>query len=459
MAPPLPPSFPESLHTLAERNAAATPDGLALATADETFSHARLADHARRLGSSLADQSPVPILAMCGCSCELALAAHACAAAGRGFWPLDPELAARRWPAWQSLAGGQAVWLAAPPDATSAAPAPPVSRAAPTLVIATSGSAGEAKAVMLSAGNLAAAAAASQARFPLAPGDLWLAALPLFHIAGQIVLWRAALAGAGVLLPSSLDTEALARALTNRPVTHLSLVPAVLARLLDAGIPPPPSLRVVLTGGAALAESLYQRSRAAGWPVHPTWGLSETCGQVATHAPEDGPWHSGLAGRPLGELRVETDARGLLRVAGPQVMLGYLNPGLRPGLGLEDGWLTTGDLGSLSDQGVVVYGRADTLLVSGGVKIHPGEIEEALAACPGVSEVAAAGVAHPAWGELLVAVVAGSAAVDVLEGWSRQHLRAAARPRRFVRVAALPRLAGGKVDRAALRLLAAEAAP
>lgn len=443
--------------TLAQHVAAAadrTPAAVALRTPARDLSYADLLAEMQGLTGPLAADA-TPIVALAGDSVELARGAYACSAAGRAFWPLDPVTADDRWPAWSTLAGGHARRLVA----LSAATAGPLSGADSegiALVIATSGSAGEPKAVMLSHRNLDAAAAAANERLPLGPGDLWLDCLPLFHIGGLTILWRTARAGATALLHEGFAAEAVAAGLSDEPVTHISLVPAMLARLLDLGVRPPPTLRVALVGGAALSGSLHARGLAAGWPLHPTWGMSETTAQIATHAPTDGPWRSGLAGRPLPGNRVAVAADGRLRVAGPQVMLGYLNPDLRPGLGLDGGWFTTGDLGHSDADGVTVLGRADDLLISGGHKIHPGEVEDALAACPGIREVAVTALPDPAWGDLVVALVVGNAEPAAIDRWSREHLRPAARPRRILRLDSLPRQAAGKIDRQALRRLAGE---
>lgn len=437
-------------HVLAA--AARTPQIAALRTAAGDYTYAALASAMRDQARPLA-ADPAGIRASTGDSRQLALGAYACSAAGRCLWPLDPATAEARWPVWSHLAGGHAKRLAALP-ATSADRLPAtVAPDALALILATSGSAGEPKAVMLSHRNLDAAAAAANERLTLGPGDLWLDCLPLFHIGGLAILWRAARAGATVLLHDGFECNAVAASLASEPVTHISLVPAMLARLLDLGVRPPSSLRVALIGGAALSATLHRRGLAAGWPLHPTWGMSETTAQIATHAPSDGPWQPGLAGRPLSGNRVAAGDDGRLRVAGPQVMLGYLNPSLTPGLGLDGEWLPTGDLGRCDRAGVTILGRADEIMVSAGNKIHPHEVEAVVAACPGVREVAVIGRPDPIWGDLIVAAVVGETDADTIDTWCRERLRPAALPRQVIRLPDLPRLAAGKIDRAAVRRL------
>lgn len=401
-----------------------TPRGLALRFGEQCWTFAELLADAARLNDGISG-SREPFILPAG-SLELARHAYACSLEKRPFWPVDRNRSIH--------------WTAELPPGVA-------------LVISTSGSEGEPRGVMLSNANLYAAATASNQLLPLGAGDLWLNCLPLYHIGGQAILWRCARAGAGVLLHDGFNAEAVAADLRCHPVSHLSLVPAMLARLLDAGATPPASLRHVLIGGAALAQALYERATAAGWPLNPSYGMSETSAQIATWTPADGPWHEGLVGRSLGnnEFTLATDGR--IRIRGPQVMLGYLSGG---GVD-EDGWLSTGDLGKIDAFGrLTVTGRADDMLVSGGCKVHPLAVESCLAACPGVRDVAVTGLPNPVWGDLIVALVVGDASRQDLLAWCQARLPGAAQPRRIAHLDALPRNAAGKLERAALRRLARE---
>ncbi len=417
----------EPVSTLAQylANAARqTPQALALLTAERDRTFAELLADITALGTSIgASRKP---LVLSGSSLDLARHAFACSLENRPFWPVDRN----RSPTWRGELP------------------PPVA-----LVIATSGSEGEPRGVMLTDANLDAAAAASNRHLSLAAGDLWLDCLPLHHIGGLSILWRCARAGAAVLLHDGFAAEAVAADLHRHPVTHLSLVPAMLARLLETGVAPPESLRHVLIGGAALSQPLYEKATAAGWPLNPSYGMSETAAQVATHTPTDGPWHEGLVGRALGNSEFALAADGRIRIRGPQVMAGYLD-----GSGIDaDGWLTTGDLGKIDPEGrLTVTGRADDMLISGGRNVHPLEVESCLAACPGVRDVAVTGLPDPVWGDLIVALMVGEATQASLRDWCRTRLPGAAQPRRIVHLAGLPRNAAGKLERSVLRQLARE---
>ena len=417
----------EPVRTLAQHLANAarqTPQALALLTAERRWTFAELLADITALGTTIgAAREP---LILSGSSLDLARHAFACSLENRPFWPVDRNRSIR--------------WTAELPPGVA-------------LVISTSGSEGEPRGVMLSNANLDAAAAASNRHLPLEAGDLWLDCLPLHHIGGLSILWRCARAGAAVLLHDGFAAEAVAADLHRYPVTHLSLVPAMLARLLETGAAPPDSLCHVLIGGAALSQPLYEKATAAGWPLNPSYGMSETAAQVATHTPADSPWHEGLVGRALGNSEFALATDGRIRIRGPQVMAGYLD-----GSGIDgDGWLTTGDLGKIDPEGrLTVTGRADDMLISGGRNVHPLEVESCLAACPGVRDVAVTGLPDPVWGDLIVALMVGEATQASLRDWCRTRLPGAAQPRRIVHLAGLPRNAAGKLERSVLRRLARE---
>ena len=409
------------------------PDALALIDDGENYTFADL------LATSclLAERIPAARSALIdsGTSSHLARHAYACSLANRPFWPVDRT-------------------HEAPLAHHKTAPEHPLPHPETRLIISTSGSEGKPRAVMLGNVQLDAAATASNKCLQLKPGDLWLNCLPLYHIGGQAILWRCARAAAGILLQNSFNVEAVANDLDRYPVTHISLVPAMLAQLLEQRVAPPTSLRVTLIGGAALAQPLYEKAIAASWPLYPSYGMSETAAQLASFSLGDGPWHEGLVGTPMPGHEIRMNTAGRIAVRGPQVMLGYLT-----GDGVDaEGWFTTGDLGSIDATGrLTVTGRADDMLISGGRNVHPLEVESCLGACPGVSDVAVTGLPDPVWGDLIVALIVGTAEQNTLLAHARKHLPAAALPRKMVFLERLPRNATGKLERAVLRRIASEA--
>jgi o-succinylbenzoate---CoA ligase len=309
------------------------------------------------------------------------------------------------------------------------------------LVIATSGSTGEPKAVELSAAALTASAAASLRRIRAGPGERWLCCLPTFHIAGIGVLVRSLLAGLEPVIVPAVSQQVLA----DSGCTHVSLVPTQLRRLLDAGAGPY-TIRTVLLGGAASADSLLAEARDAGWRVVTSYGMSETCGGCV------------YDGRPLDEVSVRLGAAtAQIEIAGPVLFSGYLG---RPDLTAAvraDGWFRTTDLGWWRPDGSLgVRGRADDLINTGGEKVVPGEVEAALGTCGGVADVVVMGLPDPDWGEAVTAFVVATDPADPPELEDlRSHVRQAvsvyAAPRRVVVMPEFPLLPSGKPDRTALR--------
>ncbi len=340
-----------------------------------------------------------------------------------------------------TLAGGPAVF-----PATTDRPVP----AAPdgTVVIATSGSTGEPKLVELGTDALRASAAATAAR--LGGEAAWLLALPAEHVAGVQVVVRALLAGDP---PEVLDLrggfrpDAFAAATARLPGTrrHTSLVPTQLRRLLDADGPAPEALRsyaAVLVGGAALDPGLHARARAAGVAVVTTYGMSETAGGCV------------YDGVPLDGVTVDLEDDGRIRLGGPTLARGYLGRPEETAAAFAGGRFRTGDLGRWEDGRLVVLGRADDVVVTGGEKVAPAAVERVLGAQPGVVAACVVGLPDPEWGRVVAAAVVGARLDhDALRAAVRAELGRAAVPRRIVELAAIPLRGIGKPDRAAVTAL------
>jgi len=169
------------------------------------------------------------------------------------------------------------------------------------LILATSGTQGEAKGVMISASNIDASVSASRSRLGLSPGDIWLNCMPLFHIAGLAIIYRCLDARAAVLLHQGFNADLVWRDIQRCRVTHISLVPAMLQMLLDetGNSAPPDTLRVVLVGGGRLSCDLARSAHQRGWPLCVTYGMSETVSQFATDCGARAGVESGLVGLPL----------------------------------------------------------------------------------------------------------------------------------------------------------------
>ena len=445
-----------------ERPPAAAP---ALAWPGGLLTRGGLAERIARLAGAVeAALSPgAPLAVVSASRAELVIGVLAGAWSGRPVLPLEPgrpDLAALLavCGVGAAVTDHDAVLPAGlariAPDA-AAAPRAAATPAATALLVPTSGTTGAARVAMLPAPALAAQAAASAQRLPaLGARDRWVVCLPMTSIGGLAALWRCMAAGACLAVLERFDAGA-ALALMAEGASHASVVPAMLDPLLEAGAPPP-ALRCLLAGGGPLSAAAAGRAVAAGWPLWTGWGMTETASHVAA-GPVDSGWREGQAGRALPGMRIAADPdSGRLRVAGPALMSGYAAPGLAPGAGLEaDGSFLTGDLGEVDRDGTVrLRGRADDAIVTGGVNVDPATVEAALAACPGAGETAVCGLADPRWGQRLVALYTGNAPVGTLEAWARDHLPSPQRPRRYLRVASLPRNAMGKLVRRDLPALA-----
>lgn len=391
----------------------------------------------------------------------LAITRHALGAIGAALLPVRADLDAAARAALIAVTGCEWVWSPNPDPmdtgalhATGLAPADPHPL---DLLVQTSGSGGQPKVAMLTRRAVLASADRINARLDLRAGDRWLCCLPRQHIGGLAIGDRCALAGAGCRVLPDFDAVTVAGALRGEAITHCSLVPPMLARLLDLLPTPPPALRCALLGGQPLDPALARRATAGGWPLYLGYGMTETCSQVA------GAWITGDGSgdwlAPLPDLAVADSAdpgtAAPLRLRGPMLMAGYANPARRPGDGLVDGWLPTADLARRAPDGRLrIVGRADEVLVVGGVNVLPADCEARLALAPGIGELAVVGVPEPMFGHRLVACYTGTARPADLDAWARAHLDSPLRPRGWLPRPDLPRLPSGKYDRRALRALA-----
>jgi O-succinylbenzoic acid--CoA ligase len=311
--------------------------------------------------------------------------------------------------------------------------------------VLSSGSTGRPKPIGLTYGNFLWSAMGGAFNIGVDPADRWLCCVPLSHIAGLSIVVRSAIYGTTAVVHDGFDVDRVARSLADEPISVVSLVTTMLKRLLDAGadLSGP---RAILVGGGPVPAAMLAEALERGATVVQTYGLTETCSQVTTLAPEDAQRKLGSAGRPLltSHVRIRD---GEILVQGPTVA---------PGRADESGWLHTGDLGHIDDEGFLyVQDRIDDMIVTGGENVVPSEVEAALLDHPAVADAAVVGREDPEWQQVVTAVVVPASGSKVDPDELRRHcaetLAGYKVPKRVELVAALPRTPSGKLMRRALR--------
>ncbi len=382
---------------------------------------------------------------------------------GPAILPLDPglprarldELIAAFAPAAMETTEGMK-WLAPAGQPGQARAGSGVSEDV-AVVLATSGSTGLPKGAELTATALRASARASLRRLGAPAGARWLCCLPTHHIAGLGVLVRSLESGSEPVLADRIDAGLPAGC------DYVSLVPTQLQRLLKAAAPPASAplaraplasaplakFKGILLGGAAISPVLLAEAAAAGARVVTTYGMTETCG---------GCVYDGL---PLDGVRIASDADGLIRISGPVLFSRYRGAPELTAASLRDGWFVTSDLGGLAADGrLTLLGRADDVINTGGEKVVPVVVEEALAGLGSVREVAVVGLPDAIWGERVTAIIVPAdhkapPGLAELREQVQDKLPGYAAPKAVIYVTEIPMLASGKPDRLKLRSIAA----
>jgi long-chain acyl-CoA synthetase len=329
------------------------------------------------------------------------------------------------------------------------------------VILYTSGTTGSPKGAELTHASLARNAeicATSLVR--LGPQDTVLGCLPLFHAFGQTCAMNAAVtAGARLTLLPRFDPNIALQTIQQRQVTVFEGVPTMYAAMLAVHAQQPraydtSTLRLCASGGASLpVELLHGFEAAFDCPVLEGFGMSETS-PIASFNHPDRPRKPGSIGTPIDgvELRLidEKDGVGELCVRGHNVMKGYWGRPEATAETLVEGWLRTGDLATVDEDGYYyIVDRKKDLIIRGGYNVYPREIEEVLYEHPAVAEAAVIGVPHPTLGEDVAAAVAlrpgNEATADELREFVRARIAAYKYPREVWILDALPKGATGKI--------------
>lgn len=351
-------------------------------------------------------------------------------------------------------------------------PLPAVHGDIPLLLVYTSGTTGVPKGAVHTQAALMANARASAWAHEFVPSDKVLSTLPMFHVGGLCIqTLPALLAGVQVVLHPRFEPAAwLHEMSTSRPTLSL-LVPATMRALFEHPRWADTSLaclRGIMTGSSTVPVAYLETLHARGVPVGQVYGTTETGPvSIVLRLPE-AMARVGASGWPHPQAQVKLiDAQGQevcpaetgeVCIRAANLMRGYWRTDGQVGVGLQDGWFHSGDLGHRAEDGcITIVGRSKDMIISGGENIYPAEIENQLVTLPGVAESAVVGVADARWGEVPVAVLvrsADAAGQSLTPEAVMQHLQSRiARfklPRRVVFMSSLPKSALGKVQKPAL---------
>lgn len=330
-------------------------------------------------------------------------------------------------------------------------------------IIYTSGTTGQPKGVEITVGNQWHSALGFALNAGLAHDDAWLHVMPLFHVGGLTILFRSVIHGSTIVLAPRFDAESTYTLLHEHKITLVSFVPTMVHRLLQLRRPAPKTLRLALLGGAPAHPSLIKEAHDWGYPVVPTFGMTETCSQIVTMEVDQvlaRPTSSGHANLPtIVKIRGDNEfvgpgTAGEIWVQGPTVARGYWHNAKATQDVFVDGWLKTGDWGYLDAEGyLTVTDRIKDVIIRGGENIYPSEVQAQLLSHPAIDDAAVFALADRQWGQIVAAAVVShlpKRPAD-LKDFLSKRLASYKMPSIYFRVTAIERNASGKTLRVRLQ--------
>lgn len=327
------------------------------------------------------------------------------------------------------------------------------------LAIATSGSQAKPKIAIISRENIISHCRNFKKLIPIDKSSCWLNCMPLHHIAGVMIVYRCWFNNASMLLHDGFDVQKVWQDLNGFSVSHISLVPRMLYRLLEFSqdSKPPQSLKYAIVGGDKISDSLFQRAISAGWPIYISYGCTEATSTIAL-----GTTANQL--KLLDELEVKLMPDKTLNLKGPMVFIAYVNSGIAycENSTFINSWFATNDRVTWDGNYLSVLGRNDDMIISGGENIAPQYIESLLQASDVVEDIAIGkcqDVKHnmsevsdnDEWGDTIVALIVGD--LEKFKLWVKNKIKVSYQPRVFIPVKQIPRNQMGKVDRNAIKKL------
>ncbi|WP_079528617.1 o-succinylbenzoate--CoA ligase [Solibacillus isronensis] len=334
-------------------------------------------------------------------------------------------------------------------------------------IMYTSGTTGFPKGVCQTVSNHSSSAISSALNLGISEKDTWLCTVPIFHISGFSIVVRSLLYGMKIRLYEKFDAKKCAQEIMEGTVTKMSVVSVILENILSemeqAGQKAHPHFTTALAGGGPVPVDYLKRAEKLDLRVAQTYGMTETSSQTATLANEDAMTHIGSAGKPLFFNEIKIDAKdgesiGEILIRGPHVTPKYIGR-FNDKPTTINGWLHTGDVGYLDEQGYLyVVDRRSDLIISGGENIYPAEIENILLGHPNIKEAGVCGIEHDKWGQVPVAFIVAKKQMTEQEitDFCTHHLANYKVPKQVHFVSHLPRSGSNKLLRRKLMQLLEE---
>jgi len=331
----------------------------------------------------------------------------------------------------------------------------------------TSGSTGPSKIVPLKRRQILFAVRASEQNFKPDRNAFWLHCMPFNHIGGVSLIIRSLLYGSAIYRMSHFDTEEVFRQLaTNFSIQVASLVPTMLKRLLDLpNFQTHINFKAILLGGGPIAPALLEQALGKGVSVVPSYGMTETCAQIAAN-PVFLKNKESAALQSVGHLfepnrveirddqqnRVHSEETGTIWLKGPQIFDGYYDTEHNDSIFDESGWFNTGDLGRIdANQNLFIESRRSDLIITGGENVIPLQVEEAIQELPNVKDVAVIGLPDLEWGQRVTAVIQllpeENLTLKTLRLFLKSRLTPFKIPKQLLLVDELPKTSSGKIKR------------
>jgi acyl-CoA synthetase (AMP-forming)/AMP-acid ligase II len=335
-------------------------------------------------------------------------------------------------------------------------------------VMYTSGTTGAPKGAVHTHASALWACITSHATADLRQGDRYLLSLPLFHVGALTPMATNVYVGVTNVVMRAFDAAQAWRTVERERIDAMLAVPAMLNAMLhapDRDAFDRSRLRWIMSGAAPVPLSLIRSYVGLGIEIHQVYGLTESCGPACLLTAEDAVRKAGSTGKAF----FHTDVRvvrldgadvapgetGEVVVRGPHVMKEYWNRPDATAETIRDGWLYTGDLATVDDEGFVyIQDRKKDMIISGGENVYPAEAENVLLSCPRVRDAAVIGQPSERWGESPAAVVVRAdpalTAADVV-AWCHGKIARYKQPRVVEFVDEIPRNPSGKILKRLLR--------